>query len=99
MDNSESRMFDRMNNLEKAFIKLTEEIKTENRLKEQDNKAREEWRRQVTDILEKLPDIFLRIDRLEQDKKRSDRAEGLAWASGIGLAFKIAWDIIVSHLK
>lgn len=83
---------ERLRNIEQVLVKLSAEI-------ERDNKSRDEWRQHVAESIDKLMDLFIRVDRLEQDRKRSEKIEGLAWASGIGLVFKVLWDIIVSHLK
>lgn len=43
------------------------------------------------------PGIKLKVDRLEQSKKNSDKHLGVVYGTAVALAFKTFWDWIMSH--
>lgn len=43
------------------------------------------------------PGMKLKVDRLEQAKKNSDKHLGVVYATAIALVFKTLWDWITTH--
>ena len=43
------------------------------------------------------PGIKLKVDRLEQSKKNSDKHLGVVYGTAIALFFKTAWDWVMGH--